>query len=42
MDELDSFLGDRHNVINDEFKRMIGSFCMMMDALPKEQFFWNN
>ncbi len=34
IDEIDSFLGNRSNTLNDEYKRMIGSFNIMMDSIP--------
>jgi SpoVK/Ycf46/Vps4 family AAA+-type ATPase len=35
IDELDSILGSRNNEINDEYKRMIGSFNMLFDDIPR-------
>ncbi|PPE05928.1 AAA family ATPase [Williamsoniiplasma lucivorax] len=35
IDEIDSLLGNRENINNDEYRRMIGSFNMMFDSLQK-------
>jgi SpoVK/Ycf46/Vps4 family AAA+-type ATPase len=33
IDELDSIFGNRKSTINDEYKRIIGSFNLMLDSL---------
>gem|GEM_PF-2093078 len=35
IDEIDSIIGNRDLEINDEYKRMIGSFNIFLDSLPK-------
>lgn len=36
IDELDSILGNRNDDINNEYKRMVGDFNLLLDSLPKE------
>ncbi|WP_338974149.1 ATP-binding protein [Spiroplasma endosymbiont of Tricholauxania praeusta] len=35
IDEFDSLIGSRNREINDEYQRMIGTFNMILDSLPK-------